>query len=94
MQRIEAVNLGELKTPCLHEVWENLRSKPSDHLNPSHPRPVVLKPVGRIFKISDWALMENAEGLCTLENKGVRKFKMTKTGKMRTQTCRKCGKCA
>ena len=70
-------------------------------LLPGHLRPVILKPVGRIFEISDSKPIRGKRGKCgkslsPLKNKGLRRFrsaKTQKTQKMRTRKRGKCGKC-
>ena len=68
---------------------------------PGHLRPVILKPVGRIFEISDLKPIRRKRGKCgkslsPQKNKGLRRFrraKTRKTRKMRTRKRGKCGKC-
>ena len=69
---------------------------------PGHLRPVILKPVGRIFEISDSNPIQGTCGKCgrsltPQKNRGLRRFHRTKTRKtrkMRTPKRGKCGKCA
>ena len=74
------------------------------HEVPSHLRPVILKPVGRIFEISDSKPIQGKCGKCgrpshPRKTKGLRRFHRTKTRKtrkmrkMRTRRRGKCGKC-
>ena len=69
-----------------------------------HLRPVILKPVGRIFEISDSKPIRRKRGKCgkslsPQKNKGLRRFRRAKTRKtrkmrkMRTRRRGKCGKC-
>ena len=68
---------------------------------PGHLRPVILKPVGRIFEISDSKPIRAKRGKCgkslsPQKNKGLRRFRRAsarKTRKMRTRKRGKCGKC-
>ena len=70
--------------------------------NPGHLRPVILKPVGRIFEISDSKPIQGKCGKCgkslsPQKNKGLRRFRRAKnerkTRKVRTRKRGKCGKC-
>ena len=68
---------------------------------PGHLRPVIIKPVGRIFEISDSNPIRGKCGKCgrslsRQKNKGLRRFhwaKKRKRRKMRKRRKRKCGKC-
>ena len=71
---------------------------------PGHLRPVIIKPVGRIFEISDSNPKRRKCGKCgrslsPQKSKGLRRFhraktrKMRKMRKMRTRKRGKCGKC-
>ena len=71
---------------------------------PCHLGPVTIKPVGRIFKISDANPIRRKCGKCggplsPYKNKGLRRLhclwraKKRKTRKMRTRKREKCGKC-
>ena len=76
----------------------------SELQNPGHLNSVILKPVGRIFEISDSKPIQGKCGKCgrpshTRKNKGLRRFRRTKTRKtrkmrkMRKRKRGKCGKC-
>ena len=74
------------------------------HFFPCHLRPVTIKPVGRIFEISDSNPIRRKRGKCgrplsPYKNKGLRRLhrpkkrKTRKMRKMRTRKRGKCGKC-
>ena len=84
--------------------WEFFAPKPSlpgfGDFDPCHLRPVIIKPVGRIFEISDSNPIRRKCGKCgrplsPYKNKGLRRLhraKARKTRKMRKMRTRKRGK--
>ena len=69
------------------------------NLSPGHLRPVIIKPVGRIFEISDSNPIRAKCGKCGRSlapqtKQGSEEIPRSKMRKMRTRKLGKCGKCS
>ena len=83
-------SLGKPWFQCLSTSKTSCRS-----LSPCHLRPVTIKPVSRIFKISDSNPIRGKCGcpLSPYKNKGLRRLHRANTRKTRKMRTRKRGKC-
>ena len=93
-QKVSPHHWGRRKTHFLVRTSTIFSANVHD---PGHLRPVILKPVGRIFEISDSHPRQGKCGKCgkslsPQKNKGLRRSRRAKTRKMRKMRTRKRGK--